>query len=81
MMSFVMLVTTIAPLMAPIVGGWVLVWLSWHYIFWILALAAILASAMIFFLIKEPYHRSVVSHFTFVPLLVTLRRCSVISVS
>ncbi len=53
MMSFVMLVTTIAPLMAPIVGGWVLVWLSWHYIFWILALAAILASAMIFFLIKE----------------------------
>ncbi|EFP8030642.1 multidrug efflux MFS transporter Bcr [Escherichia coli] len=30
-----------------------LVWLSWHYIFWILALAAILASAMIFFLIKE----------------------------
>ena len=53
MMSFVMLVTTIAPLMAPIVGGWVLVWLSWHYIFWILAVAAILASAMIFFLIKE----------------------------
>ncbi|EHH9556590.1 multidrug efflux MFS transporter Bcr [Escherichia coli] len=52
MMSFVMLVTTIAPLMAPIVGGWVL-WLSWHYIFWILAVAAILASAMIFFLIKE----------------------------
>ena len=39
MMSFVMLVTTIAPLMAPIVGGWVLVWLSWHYIFWILAVA------------------------------------------
>ena len=81
MMSFVMLVTTIAPLMAPIVGGWVLVWLSWHYIFWILAVAAILASAMIFFLIEETYHRSVASLFTFVPLLVTLRRCSVISVS
>ena len=53
MMSFVMLVTTIAPLLAPIVGGWVLVWLSWHYIFWILAVAAILASVMIFTLIKE----------------------------
>ncbi|PXH29282.1 hypothetical protein DMP70_09625, partial [Klebsiella pneumoniae] len=53
MMSVVMLVAPIAPLMAPIVGGWVLVWLSWHYIFWILAVAAILASAMIFFLIKE----------------------------
>lgn len=81
MMSFVMLVTTIAPLMAPIVGGWVLVWLSWHYIFWILAVAAILASAMIFFLIKETLPPGVASLFTFVPLLVTLRRCSVISVS
>ncbi len=38
MMSFVMLVTTIAPLVAPMVGGAVLVWFSWHAIFWILAL-------------------------------------------
>ncbi|UMX81562.1 hypothetical protein MJ561_20440 [Klebsiella pneumoniae] len=37
MMSFVMLVTTIAPLVAPMVGGAVLVWFSWHAIFWILA--------------------------------------------
>jgi DHA1 family bicyclomycin/chloramphenicol resistance-like MFS transporter len=35
------------------VGGAVLVWFSWHAIFWILALAALLASAMIFFLIHE----------------------------
>jgi DHA1 family bicyclomycin/chloramphenicol resistance-like MFS transporter len=40
MMSFVMLVTTIAPLVAPMVGGAVLVWFSWHAIFWILALVA-----------------------------------------
>ena len=53
MMSFVMLVTTIAPLVAPMAGGAVLVWFSWHAIFWILALAALLASAMIFFLIDE----------------------------
>jgi DHA1 family bicyclomycin/chloramphenicol resistance-like MFS transporter len=53
MMSFVMLITTIAPLIAPMVGGAVLVWFSWHYIFWILAIAALLASAMIFFLIHE----------------------------
>ena len=60
MMSFVMLVTTIAPLMAPMAGGAVLVWFSWHAIFWILALAALLASAMIFFFIDEtlpPEHR------------------------
>ncbi|EMM5304689.1 Bcr/CflA family multidrug efflux MFS transporter [Klebsiella aerogenes] len=57
MMSFVMLVTTIAPLVAPLVapmvGGAVLVWFSWHAIFWILALAALLASAMIAFFISE----------------------------
>lgn len=53
MMSFVMLVTTIAPLVAPMAGGAVLVWFSWHAIFWILALAALLASAMIFFFIHE----------------------------
>ncbi|MEG1210690.1 MAG: Bcr/CflA family multidrug efflux MFS transporter [Leclercia sp.] len=53
MMSFVMLVTTVAPLVAPMVGGAVLVWFSWHAIFWILALAALLASAMIFFFINE----------------------------
>ena len=53
MMSFVMLVTTIAPVVAPMAGGAVLVWFSWHAIFWILALAALLASAMIFFFIDE----------------------------
>ena len=53
MMSFVMLVTTIAPLVAPMAGGAVLVWFSWHVVFWILALAALLASAMIFFFIDE----------------------------
>lgn len=56
MMSFVMLVTTIAPLVAPMAGGAVLVWFSWHVIFWILALAALLASAMIFFFIDETLH-------------------------
>lgn len=53
MMSFVALVTTIAPLLAPMIGGAVLVWFSWHAIFWILAIAALLASAMIFFFIDE----------------------------
>ncbi len=40
-----------------------------------------LASAMIFFLIKETLPPERRQLFTFVPLLVTLRRCSVISVS
>ncbi|MCU6349859.1 MFS transporter, partial [Enterobacter quasiroggenkampii] len=53
MMSFVMLVTTIAPLVAPMVGGAVLVWFSRHAIFWILALVALLASLMIGLFIRE----------------------------
>lgn len=53
MMSFVMLVTTIAPLVAPMVGGAVLVWFSWHAIFWILATVALLASLMIGLFIRE----------------------------
>lgn len=53
MMSFVMLVTTIAPLVAPMAGGAVLVWFSWRTIFWILAAAAILASLAIWFFISE----------------------------
>ena len=57
MMSFVMLVTTIAPLVAPMAGGAILVWFSWHSIFWILAGAALLVSLMIFFLIDETLPR------------------------
>lgn len=53
MMSFVMLVTTIAPLLAPMIGGAVLICFSWHAIFWILAIAALLASAMIAIFIRE----------------------------
>lgn len=53
MMSYMMLITTVAPLLAPIVGGAVMVWFSWHAIFWILAAVALVASLMIAFLIKE----------------------------
>ncbi|WP_110877190.1 Bcr/CflA family multidrug efflux MFS transporter [Franconibacter helveticus] len=65
MMSFVMLVTTIAPLVAPMAGGAVLVWFNWHAIFWILALLALLASVAIFFLISEtlPVERRQKFHF------------------
>ncbi|MBN3136959.1 Bcr/CflA family multidrug efflux MFS transporter [Pectobacterium punjabense] len=53
MMSFVVLVMTVAPLIAPIAGGWLLLWFSWHSIFWAISGAAFLASALIFFFIKE----------------------------
>jgi DHA1 family bicyclomycin/chloramphenicol resistance-like MFS transporter len=79
MMSFVMLVTTVAPLVAPMVGGAVLVWFSWHAIFWILALAALLASAMIASLLAKRCRRNAGRNFTFAPRWATLRRCFAIS--
>ena len=53
MMSFVMLVTTIAPLLAPIVGGWLLLLWSWHAIFWTISAAAVVTTVMVVTQIKE----------------------------
>lgn len=53
MMSFVMLVTTIAPLLAPIVGGWLLLIWSWHAIFWTISAAAVITTVMVVTQIKE----------------------------
>lgn len=53
MMSFVMMVTTIAPLLAPIVGGWLLILWSWHAIFWSLSITGLLACLMVLFRVRE----------------------------
>ncbi|CRY55782.1 MULTISPECIES: Bcr/CflA family multidrug efflux MFS transporter [Yersinia] len=53
MMSFVVLVMTIAPLLAPIIGGALLVWFSWHAIFWTMAGAALIGAILVALYIKE----------------------------
>lgn len=53
MMSFVMLVTTIAPLLAPIIGGWLLLAWSWHAIFWTISGAAVVTTLLVVTQIKE----------------------------
>ncbi|MCQ8228390.1 MULTISPECIES: Bcr/CflA family multidrug efflux MFS transporter [Pantoea] len=53
MMSFVMLVTTIAPLLAPIIGGWLLLLWNWHAIFWTLAGAALITTMLVVTQIRE----------------------------
>lgn len=57
MMSFVMLVTTVAPLLAPIVGGWLLLFWSWHAIFWTISAAAIVTTLLVVTQIKETLPR------------------------
>lgn len=53
MMSFVVLVMTIAPLLAPMIGGVLLLWFSWHAIFWSMGFAALLGAILVALYIKE----------------------------
>ncbi len=53
MVSFVTLVMTIAPLVAPMLGGLLMLWFSWHAIFWVMAAAALLGTILVGFNIKE----------------------------
>lgn len=41
-MSFITLVMTIAPLAAPMIGGYLSIWFGWRSIFWVLALFAVI---------------------------------------
>ncbi|MGD8170323.1 Bcr/CflA family multidrug efflux MFS transporter [Vibrio sp. TRT 21S02] len=52
-MSFVTLVITIAPLVAPMIGGHVAIWFGWRSIFWILAAFAVVVIMLVFWKIPE----------------------------
>lgn len=53
MMSFVMLVSNLAPLLAPILGGFLLNWFNWHFIFYTLSMISGLAFILVVVLIPE----------------------------
>lgn len=52
-MSFVTLVITIAPLVAPMLGGHLAIWFGWRSIFWVLAGFSILVVLMVYWKIPE----------------------------
>ena len=52
-MSFITLVTTLAPLVAPMIGGYLSLWLGWRSIFWLLAVLAGLVILLVVFLLPE----------------------------
>ena len=52
-MSFVTLVMTVAPLVAPMIGGHVAVWFGWRAIFWILAAFAAIVILLVLWKIPE----------------------------
>ncbi|MGL5044480.1 MAG: Bcr/CflA family multidrug efflux MFS transporter [Plesiomonas sp.] len=53
MMSMVVLIMTVAPLVAPLLGGYLLGWFDWHAIFWVLTIAAVICSLMVACFIPE----------------------------
>ena len=52
-MSFIVLVMTLAPLVAPLVGGYMTLWFGWRSIFWLIALIALLVIVAIIYQIPE----------------------------
>lgn len=54
-MSFVMMVMSVAPLLAPLIGGQVLEYLGWRAIFWLLTGFAVLSLALIAFALPETH--------------------------
>ncbi|WP_022943202.1 Bcr/CflA family multidrug efflux MFS transporter [Psychromonas hadalis] len=52
-MSFIILVMTLAPLVAPLLGGYMAVWFGWRSIFWLIALIALLIIVAITLKIPE----------------------------
>ncbi|UJF20059.1 Bcr/CflA family multidrug efflux MFS transporter [Vibrio sp. SS-MA-C1-2] len=71
-MSFVTLVMTLAPLVAPMFGGYLAIWFGWRSIFWVLSLISIIVIFAVFFRIpetlasekKQPFHfRSILRNY------------------
>ncbi|SJL83220.1 Bicyclomycin resistance protein [Vibrio palustris] len=52
-MSFVTLVVTLAPLLAPMIGGHLAVWYGWRAVFWVLTLFSLLVIALVLWKIPE----------------------------
>lgn len=69
MMSMVSMVFSVAPAMAPIIGGWIVGFASWHWIFWALAGFSALLLIAVFFLLGESHPRDLRTQFRLGPLL------------
>lgn len=52
-MSFIVLVMTLAPLVAPLAGGYMALWFGWRSIFWLIAFIALLVIVAITIKIPE----------------------------
>ena len=55
LMSQVSMIFSIAPALAPIVGGWILAFSDWHAIFWFLAALSVVLGAVVWRVLPETH--------------------------
>ncbi|MFU2078302.1 Bcr/CflA family multidrug efflux MFS transporter [Avibacterium endocarditidis] len=56
-MSTITLVFMIAPLVAPIIGGYLVTYFHWHSIFYVIAVMGALSALLVFFIIPETHKK------------------------
>jgi DHA1 family bicyclomycin/chloramphenicol resistance-like MFS transporter len=56
--SALMLVMGVAPILAPLIGGYLLLWFDWEAIFWLLAALAVVSVAAVALRLPETHDRS-----------------------
>jgi DHA1 family bicyclomycin/chloramphenicol resistance-like MFS transporter len=67
--SALMLVMGVAPILAPLLGGYLLVWFGWQAIFWLLAALALASLAAIALRLPETHDRSMAHSLSLGPVL------------
>lgn len=53
--SLLMLIMGVAPILAPVLGSFVVTSIGWRFIFWILAVIGVFAFTAVFFILKETH--------------------------
>ncbi|KNE78093.1 Bcr/CflA family multidrug efflux MFS transporter [Aggregatibacter actinomycetemcomitans] len=57
MMSTITLVFMVAPLVAPILGGYIVYFFHWHAIFYVIAMMGLLSILLVFFVVPETHYK------------------------
>lgn len=57
MMSIITLIFMIAPLLAPIIGGYIVKFFHWHMIFYVICIMGTLSALLVFLIIPETHHQ------------------------
>ena len=60
-MSLMLMFILLAPMIAPVIGGYLLVWLGWRAIFWTLVICGFIAVLVVLVGLSMDYHVFVVN--------------------